>query len=183
MGGLAARFAGVPGRVMTLHGMRADGLAGRKRDLMLFLERLSFRGAERIYCVGESLRLRAVELRLAPESKLRVLAAGTANGIDVERFSRSPSLLEAQRGPSRAARVAGRHPVVGFVGRLVRDKGVAELIAAFGELKRNFPNLILLLVGPLEDYDGLDAELRTRSRPIRRLSTRGSSKTRRRPIR
>jgi dTDP-4-amino-4,6-dideoxygalactose transaminase/glycosyltransferase involved in cell wall biosynthesis len=162
LGGLAARFAGVPARVMTLHGMRADGLSGRKRSLMLFLERLSCRSAQRIYCVSESLRLRAVELRLAPESKLRVLGAGTANGIDVERFSRSPSLLERSEALRQRLGLPAEAPVVGFVGRLVRDKGVAELIAAYGELKRSFPNLILLLVGPLEDYDGLDAELRTR---------------------
>src|SRR5579885_861020 len=39
VGGLAARAAGVPARVMTLHGMRADGLTGPKRRLMVFLER------------------------------------------------------------------------------------------------------------------------------------------------
>jgi dTDP-4-amino-4,6-dideoxygalactose transaminase/glycosyltransferase involved in cell wall biosynthesis len=162
LGGLAARFAGVPARVMTLHGMRADGLSGRKRDLMLFLERLSCRNAQRIYCVGETLRLRALELRLAPQSKLRVLGAGTANGIDVERFSRSPSLLERSQALRERLGLLAGAPVVGFVGRLVRDKGVAELIDAYGELKRNFPNLILLLVGPLENYDGLDPELRSR---------------------
>ncbi|HEV3301121.1 MAG TPA: DegT/DnrJ/EryC1/StrS family aminotransferase [Planctomycetaceae bacterium] len=162
LGGLAARFAGVPARVMTLHGMRADGLSGRKRDLMLFLERLSCRSAQRIYCVGESLRSRAIELRLAPESKLRVLGAGTANGIDVERFSRSPSLLERSDALRARLGLPAGVPIVGFVGRLVRDKGVAELITAFGELKRSFPNLVLLLVGPLEDYDGLDPGLRTR---------------------
>ena len=162
VGGLAARFAGVPARVITLHGMRADGLSGRKRDLMLFLERLSCRSAQRIYCVGESLRSRAVELGLAPESKLRVLGAGTANGIDVERFSRSPSLLERSEALRERLGLPADAPVVGFVGRLVRDKGVAELITAFGELKRSFPNLVLLLVGPLEDYDGLDPGLRTR---------------------
>jgi pyridoxal phosphate-dependent aminotransferase EpsN len=161
LGGLAARFGGVPARVMTLHGMRADGLAGSKRKLMLCLERLSCASAQRIYCVGESLRTRAIELRLAPESKLRVLAAGTANGIDTERFSRSPSLLRKTAALRERLRLPENAQVVGFVGRLVRDKGVAELIAAFGEVKREFPNVVLLLVGPLENYDGLDADLRT----------------------
>jgi len=162
VGGLAARCAGVPARVMTLHGMRADGLSGPKRQLMLFLERLSCASAQRVYCVGESLRERALELRLASASKLRVLGAGTANGIDVQRFARTPALLERSQALRERLHLPADAPVVGFVGRLVRDKGVAELIAAFGELKREFPNLILLLVGPLENYDGLDAELRTR---------------------
>ncbi len=162
IGGLAARCAGVPVRVMTLHGMRADGLSEPKRQLMLLLERLSCANAQRVYCVGESLRQRALELRLAPASKLRVLGAGTANGIDVQRFARTPALLERSRALRERLHLPADAPVVGFVGRLVRDKGVAELIGAFGELKRVFPNLILLLVGPLENYDGLDAELRKR---------------------
>jgi pyridoxal phosphate-dependent aminotransferase EpsN len=161
LGGLAARLAGVPARVMTLHGMRTDGLVGRKQSLMLFLERLSCKSAQRIYCVSESLRSRAIELRLAPESKLRVLGAGTANGIDVERFSRSPSLLQRSEALRERLKLPVGSPVVGFVGRLVRDKGVAELLSAFSALKREFPNIVLLLVGPLENYDGLDAELRT----------------------
>ncbi len=52
-------------------------------------------------------------------------------------------------------------PVLGFVGRLVRDKGVAELFAAYKELRRDIPRLFLLLVGPFEDYDKLDANLRS----------------------
>jgi len=162
LGGLAARLAGVPARVMTLHGMRTDGLAGRKQSLMLMLERLSCRSAQRIYCVGESLRARAVELQLAPQSKLRVLGHGTANGIDVERFSRTESLLQRSEALREKFNVPTDAPVIGFVGRLVRDKGVGELVTAFGELKRDFPNVRLLVVGPLESYDGLDPELRSR---------------------
>ncbi|HEV8001550.1 MAG TPA: DegT/DnrJ/EryC1/StrS family aminotransferase [Planctomycetaceae bacterium] len=162
LGGLAARLAGVPARVMTLHGMRTDGLAGRKQSLMLQLERLSCRSAQRIYCVSESLRSRAVELRLAPESKLRVLGHGTANGIDVERFSRTESLLERSQALREQFAIPAGTPVIGFVGRLVRDKGVGELVTAFGELQRDFPNVRLLLVGPLESYDGLDPQMRSR---------------------
>ncbi len=65
LGGIAAQIAGVPVRVMTLHGLRADGLASRKRDVMLSLERISCHTAQRIYCVGHSLRSRAIELQLA----------------------------------------------------------------------------------------------------------------------
>jgi dTDP-4-amino-4,6-dideoxygalactose transaminase/glycosyltransferase involved in cell wall biosynthesis len=162
LGGLAARLAGVPARVMTLHGLRADGLVGRKRSLMLLLERLSCQSAQRIYCVGESLKARAIELGLAPESKLRVLGAGTANGIDVGRFSRTPELLERSEALRDRFQIPADVPVIGFVGRLVRDKGVGELVTAFGDLKRDFPSARLLLVGPLENYDGLEPELRNR---------------------
>jgi dTDP-4-amino-4,6-dideoxygalactose transaminase/glycosyltransferase involved in cell wall biosynthesis len=161
LGGLAARFAGVPTRVMTLHGMRADGLTSRAGKLVLLMERTSCKSAQRIYCVSESLKSRAIELELAPESKLRVLGPGTANGIDAERFSRSPALLRRSDALREKIQLPAQVPVLGFVGRLVRDKGVAELMGAYRQLKGEFPNLRLLLVGSLENYDGLDAELRS----------------------
>ncbi len=110
----AGRFGGAPRRRsgtrrLRCTGMRTDGLAGRKQSLMLQLERLSCRSAQRIYCVSESLRSRAVELRLAPESKLRVLGHGTANGIDVERFSRTESLLQrSQAATEQPAAIPAR---------------------------------------------------------------------------
>lgn len=161
LGGLAARLAGVPTRVMTLHGMRADGLTSRSRKLVLIMERMSCKSAQRIYCVSESLRSRAVELELAPESKLRVLGPGTANGIDAERFSRSPSLLRRSEALREKLQLPAQVPVLGFVGRLVRDKGIAELMRAYRQLKSEFSELRLLLVGPLENYDGLEAGLRS----------------------
>jgi glycosyltransferase involved in cell wall biosynthesis len=161
LGGIAARMAGVPVRVMTLHGLRSDGLASRGRNVMLHLERISCRTAQRVYCVGQSLRSRALELQLASESKLRVLQSGTANGIDSERFSRSPAIMLRAGALRTRFGLPVDASVIGFVGRLVRDKGVAELFAAYKQLRRDIPDLCLLLVGPLEDYDGLDANLRS----------------------
>jgi glycosyltransferase involved in cell wall biosynthesis len=160
LGGLAAKLARVPIRVMTLHGMRADGLGGLPRRVVLAMERLSCGAAQRVFCVGESLRTRALELKLAAPHKLKVLANGTANGIDSAYFSRSPDVLSAARALQERLKIPSGCPVIGFVGRLVQDKGVAELIAAFQQLRPEFPGIKLLLVGPFEDYDGLSVELR-----------------------
>lgn len=160
LGGLAAWFAGVPIRLMTLHGMRADGLRQPARSLVLAMERVSCWTAQRVFCVGESLRQRALELKLAPPEKLKVLAEGTANGIDVEHFSRTPDVLRASDSLRQSLSLSDGSSVIGFVGRLTRDKGVAELISAFQRLKPEFSGLKLLLVGPFEDYDGLAADLR-----------------------
>ncbi len=160
LGGLAGFFAGVPVRLMTLHGMRADGLTQPTRSLVLAMERASCRSAQHVYCVGDSLRQRALDLRLASPDKLSVLAHGTANGIDSEHFSRTPIVSAGAEFLRETNGLSKSGPVIGFVGRLVRDKGIAELMSAFRQLKTEFPDLKLLLVGDFEEYDGVDGNLR-----------------------
>lgn len=161
IGGLASKLAGVPIRLMTLHGMRADGLKQPTRTAVLTMERISCMTAHRVYCVSRSLRWRALELQLTSAEKLRVLGQGTANGIDATRFSRGEEISERAHALRKRHHIPAGSPVVGFVGRLVRDKGISELVSAFKQLKTKFTNLVLLLVGPFEDYDKISAELRT----------------------
>ncbi|MFO0916751.1 MAG: glycosyltransferase family 4 protein [Planctomycetaceae bacterium] len=160
LGGLAGYLAGVPVRLMTLHGMRADGLNQPARAIVLAMERASCRTAQQVYCVGDSLRQRALELRLASPEKLSVLAHGTANGIDSDYFSATAGVRASAEILRRTHQLTTGEPVIGFVGRLVRDKGISELLSAFQQLKGDFPQLKLLLVGDFEDYDGVGADLR-----------------------
>jgi glycosyltransferase involved in cell wall biosynthesis len=156
---MASSIAGVPVRVMTLHGIGTEAVAGRMRPVFHFLERLTCRSMQRIYCVGDSLRSQAIELELAPPEKLRVLAGGTCNGIEIERFSRTPDVERRTDALRERLRLPAGSTVIGFVGRMVRFKGVPDLIAAFKRLKADFPGLILLLVGPFENYERFDPEL------------------------
>jgi glycosyltransferase involved in cell wall biosynthesis len=163
LGGVASWTAGVPVRVMTLHGIGTEAVAGRSRPLFHRLEQLSCGAAQRIYCVGDSLRTQALSLKLATPDKLRVLAGGTCNGIDIARFSPTPAVLRRSEALRDRLKLQPNAPVIGFVGRLVRFKGVADLIAAFKLLKPQFPGLTLLLVGPNEKYEqlgsGISAEI------------------------
>jgi glycosyltransferase involved in cell wall biosynthesis len=159
LGGMAACAAGVPVRVMTLHGIGTEAVTGQKRAFFHFLERLTCRSVQRIYCVGDSLRAQAIDLKLAPEEKLRVLAGGTCNGIEIERFSRTPDVQRRTDALRERLKLAQGAPIIGFVGRMVRFKGVADLIAAFKQLKPEFENLTLLLVGPFEKYEELDPQI------------------------
>jgi glycosyltransferase involved in cell wall biosynthesis len=159
LGGMAAWTAGVPVRVATLHGIGTEAVSGPMRPVFHFLERLSCRAAQRIYCVGDSLLAQALELQLAPAEKLRVLARGTCNGLEIERFSRSSDVVRRSEALRERLGLPHNAPIIGFVGRMVRFKGVADLIAAYRQLKSDFPELILLLVGPFEGYELLDPQL------------------------
>ena len=108
-------------------------------------------------CNSESLRARAIDLRIAPTWKLHLLGVGSSNGVDMERFSPGPTSMRRQLG------IPARVPVVGFVGRLTRDKGLPELISAFDEISKSEPQARLLLVGWYDAAeDAIDDRLRAR---------------------
>jgi glycosyltransferase involved in cell wall biosynthesis len=150
IGMLAARCVGVPVRVYTLRGLRLETSRGLRRRVLGLAERITSSCAHRVVCVSESLRLRYVEEGLAPAAKTQVLGHGSSNGIDCSRSkpdSASSTELRTQLGiPSDAL-------VIGFVGRLTRDKGVADLLAVFETLSAKHSDLRLLVVGPIEDGD------------------------------
>jgi glycosyltransferase involved in cell wall biosynthesis len=154
---MAAMLCGVPTRVYFLRGLRLETSTGLKRRILLAAERLASACSHVVLCNSDSLRNQALALRVAPEAKLRLLGGGSSNGVDVERFSPGPGILRARLGLPPDA------PVVGFVGRLTRDKGLPELVEAFDAILAARPQAHLLLVGWFDaSEDALDRGLRSR---------------------
>ncbi|MGB7264482.1 MAG: glycosyltransferase family 4 protein, partial [Terracidiphilus sp.] len=147
LGSLAAKLRGVPRRIYMLRGLKLETCAGIKRRILLATERLAAACAHVVLCNSQSLRVKALALRLTPESKLCLLAEGSSSGVDILRFSPGKSKVRLQFGIPHHA------PVVGFVGRLTRDKGLPELVAAFDLILRAEPSAHLLLVGWFDDSD------------------------------
>lgn len=155
LGNLAAWLCRVPIRIYLLRGLRLETSSGVKRQILSATERLAAACAQHVVCNSESLRAKALALRVAASGKLKLLGDGSSNGVDVERFSPGSTDVRKRLGlPSNAA-------VVGFVGRLTRDKGVPELIAAFDHVLKAAPDTRLLLVGWFDDSeDALSQDLR-----------------------
>ena len=160
LGGLAAWLAGVPCRVYTLHGLRLETVTGWKRRLLILCERIACVLAHRVVCVSSSLRRRAIDLGLVDARKAIVLASGSANGVDPSRFSPTRERRAAAAEKRHELGIPNSAPVLGFVGRLTRDKGIVELVEAYAELKTSFPTLRLLLVGSFEKGDPLPPSVR-----------------------
>jgi len=160
---VAGRLAGVPRRLYTVRGLRLETASGAGRRLLAAGERTAAACAHRVLCVSDSLRRRYVELGLAPAAKTSVVGDGSSNGVDVERFHPA-----ADGDPERAALrrelgLAVGTPVIGFVGRFTRDKGLGELATAFFDhVGRHFPDARLLLVGDFEEGDPVSEAVRDR---------------------
>jgi glycosyltransferase involved in cell wall biosynthesis len=166
LGMISSWFCGVQVRIYMLRGLKLEGTEGIKRLILLAAERLASSCAHVVLCNSESLRAQALALGIAPAAKLKLLHGGSSNGVNVERFAPAPKGL-----PSEVRECLGLPfdaPVIGFVGRLTRDKGIPELIDAFDVILRKQPDAYLLLVGWFdlaEDALGKAVQARIMSHP------------------
>lgn len=160
LGGLAARWAGVPCRVYTLRGLRFETTTGLRRKVLKFLEKVACDSAHLVVCVSESVRRKAVEQGLVDAACAVVLGNGSSNGVDAARFA--PSEERTRQAQALRGQLGIPHdaPVIGFVGRLNRDKGVPELVRAFARLRISRPTLRLLLLGDFESLEPMPPDIR-----------------------
>ena len=158
LGLLAAWGTRVPARVYYLWGLRLETTRGLKRSVLAAVERITAACAQRIICVSESLRQAFVIRGLAKPEKTTVLMHGSCNGIRAEQFAQTPAVREVAARLRRQWGVDPAAPVIGFTGRLVRDKGVVETIDAFEEVLAERPDAWLLLVGNYETGDPVPEE-------------------------
>lgn len=157
LGMLASKLARVPRRIYLMRGLKLETATGLKREILRMAERLTVACAHTVLCNSESLRQRAADLGIGPAAKMQVLGSGSSVGVDLERFSPGISDVRERFG------LPLESTVLGFVGRLTRDKGVPELLDAFEQLLWKRPDTYLMLVGWFDAAeDALGKALRNR---------------------
>lgn len=159
LGILAASVHRVPVRIYHMHGIRGMTMTGWRRMLLMTAEWLTCRLASQVLCVSQSARMSAVEARLCAPEKIVVLGAGSCNGVDAgHRFNPDQWPLAQTTHLRRQLGIPEGCPVVGFIGRVVREKGIVELAGAWQQLATDYPNGYLLIIGPLEEGDPVPIE-------------------------
>lgn len=139
---VAARIAGIPLVVYTAHGFYFhDQMPRWKRSLFVALERFAGKFTDLLFSQSSEDADDAVSEGIGPPE--RVLAIG--NGIDVSRFN--PAEVGAGGTVRETLGIPADAFVVGMIGRQVREKGVAEFLAAATDLAGRFPQAWFLLVG------------------------------------
>ena len=160
LGMIAAWSARVPVRIYHIHGLPLMTARGYKRILLRWSERVACRLAHQVLCVSHSVREVAVAEGLCPAGKVKVLLNGSINGVDADgRFSPMTQNAGARAKTRQKHGIPADALVIGFVGRVVRDKGIVELVEAWNILRQEQPSLHLLIAGPIEPQDPLPADV------------------------
>jgi glycosyltransferase involved in cell wall biosynthesis len=150
LGMLAARLARVPNRLHTIAGLPLLEATGAKRILLNVVEKITYASATLILPNSFGLYEIVKTHNFTTENKLKVIGKGSSNGIDTEHFKKSNISLNVQKELRQNLNISDTDFVFTFVGRLVTDKGINELIDAFSIINKTNQNIKLLLVGTLE---------------------------------
>jgi glycosyltransferase involved in cell wall biosynthesis len=154
LGMISATIARVPVRIYHIRGLPHIASHGHRRLLLKWSEKLSCRLAHQVLCVSHSMRNIAVAEGLCRPEKIKVLRAGSGNGVDASGRFNPDRYDDACKSDLREKLGIGPHNrVLGYVGRIVRDKGIEELSAAWWNLRERHQDLQLVLVGPIESQD------------------------------
>jgi glycosyltransferase involved in cell wall biosynthesis len=154
IGMLGARLARVPIRIHTVAGLPLMETSGIKRKILDFVERLTYKSATSVFPNSYGLLNFIQNNNYISADKLKVIANGSSNGIDTTYFTKDKLSLEQIDIFKQDLGISNTDFIYVFVGRLVGDKGINELVSAFKAL--NNIKIKLLLVGPMEsDLDPL----------------------------
>lgn len=152
LGMIAAKLAKVPYRLHTVAGLPLVEATGVKRSVLNFVEKLTYSCCTKIYPNSYGLKNIILKHKFTSETKLKVIGNGSSNGINTEIFN--PNLFsELDRDNLKEKLNINKDDFVFiFVGRIVKDKGINELIESFIKLSNQNKKYKLLLVGVFEEH-------------------------------
>lgn len=166
LGMMASWLTRVPNRMHTVAGLPLMEVKGFKRFILILAERITYMCATKIYPNSYGLNEFIIKYIYNRSDKIKVLANGSSNGIDLDYFKIeiiSNATLNLLRSKLE---LFENHFVYVFIGRIVSDKGINELVKAFTKVNRIYKNTKLLLVGKNESeldplYPETDVEIKT----------------------
>lgn len=154
---MAAKIARVPNRLYTVTGLRFETTSGYFRKLLVMMEKITCYCATKVIPEGKGVRDTLIKEKITTKP-LQVIHHGNINGIDISYFSTS-SISESKRDLRERYNIDFNSFTFVFIGRLVKDKGISELIEAFIGLYKINPCITLLLAGSYEEnLDPLSSE-------------------------
>lgn len=151
VGMMAAKLAKVPHRLHTVAGMPLLESTGLKRKILDFVEKLTYSCSTKVYPNSKEL-LQIIQTNSYCENlKLKVIANGSSNGINTCYFNSDLIPQHQKVELKNQLKINENDFVFIFVGRIVTDKGINELVQAFSKLNQEINSIKLLLVGPFEE--------------------------------
>ena len=156
IGMLAAYIARVPLRMHTVAGLPLMESTGFKRSVLNLVERITYFCATHVYPNSKGLQDFIIQHEFCDQQKLKILGAGSSNGIDTSYFDPKQITTNQKHALKTKLNIEPTDFIFSFVGRLVGDKGINELIQAFVSVSKKQTAAKLILVGHTEaDLDPL----------------------------
>ncbi len=148
---LSSYLANIPIRMHTVAGLPLLEKKGIKRVVLNFVEKLTYRCSTNVYPNSYGLKNIILEKKFTKKNKLKIIGNGSSNGIDTSYFNPELFSKEEKQTLRRNHKIRNDDFVFIFVGRIVGDKGINELVEAFEKLSKDNSKVKLLLVGQYED--------------------------------
>ena len=159
---IASYFAGTPKRVYFRHGFYFENLKGLKRTLLMNIDRLTSSLSTHVVCVSPYVYEKSITWSLTKaKKKLLLLNKGSCNGVDsYTQFNPSKINKAFLHKIKSTIGLKDNSFVIGYTGRIVKDKGIEELVDAYNLIKNTYSNINLLLVGPFENRNRISKRIK-----------------------
>ncbi|RIN15159.1 glycosyltransferase family 1 protein [Mammaliicoccus vitulinus] len=146
LGMMASFITKRPYRVYTVRGLRLETVSGVKYKILYLMEKIAMYCATDIIAISESLKNRIIELNLNSNKPITVFGNGSSNGLNLNEYRKENNKLDS----NLMSEIQGQF-IVGYVGRIVKDKGIEDLLKAFKLLENRFNKVKLMLIGSIEE--------------------------------
>jgi glycosyltransferase involved in cell wall biosynthesis len=157
IGTIAAYICGIDKNIYVRHGLFYETSSGFKLIIFKTFERIVSFFSSKVICVSKSILEKSISDNITNENKMILINKGSFNGIDTKvKFNPinfSEALIQTLRNKYNISR---NDIVIGYVGRLSKDKGIVELFQAWILLKTKINNIKLLLIGPLDERNAIE---------------------------
>jgi glycosyltransferase involved in cell wall biosynthesis len=144
---LASYILRIPNRIYYLHGLRYQGEEGLKRIVLMFMEKISCFCATDLISVSFGVKETLIKDKITSKN-ITVIGNGSINGINSDFFDPNNTQIPDLR---KEYEIKDSDFVFGYIGRIVKDKGINELILAFKEINITYSGCKLLLIGRFDD--------------------------------
>ncbi len=148
---LAAKMARVKIRIHTIAGLRFMTAKGTTRRILVFMEKLTAKAAQHVWPNSYSLMNYILQHKLVKPGKMQVIGHGSSNGVDLNRYSVAALKPEKLKEIKQLLRYDESLCYLLNMGRIVKDKGIDEVMKCFSIVSKADPTLRLIVLGAFED--------------------------------
>jgi glycosyltransferase involved in cell wall biosynthesis len=147
---LASKITNIPIRIHTVGGLPLMEEKGSKKRMLEFIEKLTYQLSTFVFTNSTGLYNYIIENKYIAKNKIKVIGNGSSNGVDINYFSASEVSFDEQIKLKSTLGISENDFTFVFVGRIVTDKGINELVEAFDKISPKKSELKLIIVGDQE---------------------------------